>query len=265
MPYTGFLEPKYPCRHLWHFGRNIESIPISDTLNYYHVIDDCPDLSKAFAFKKCYDPTDVDDYVMVYDKDTGNVYRNKHCAECNSIFTYAALKLQAVCENTLPSLANLSSIQGTQSYLIEKCSLKPLPPDNHSSLSKCLPQSEVISLCNYSGKWDFYDKDLEKACLSKTMDQNVIYRGILPTGIRYRYFANVYCFLCNVPVGTNINKVCDKINNNNNQMKSRHVTLFAIVDVKLWESIAEIKTGRICHETQIWDHIQVSELNRCKV
>ena len=257
MPISGLIEPKYPCRRLSDFGRNVDRLRYGQSNHWYHVIDDCPNLTKTLAFKNCFEPKEVNDYVIVFDPKKEKLYRNKHCAECNGIFRYGEFKIQANCRDILSLLTNLSSIQETQNFLMDMCSLVSFPPDDFTSVSHCLPETEMISTCNKTGVWNFYDDEIEKACLTKRTGQNVLYRSIIGKGTFYRDFANVYCFLCNVPKGTKEINVCDQ--DDNDDGKSSRISFHAIIDTKSWREDDEFIKEAMCHPTQIWDSFRVSQ------
>jgi hypothetical protein len=257
MPSSTPVEPKYPCKHLWDFGKlgeNMHRTKGDD--NWYNVINECPDEIDANPYQKCYTPKDIQDYVIVVDNKKGKLYRNKYCAECNGIKNYDQLNLRIVCpgKNYVSYFDQLKT-EERHSYIMENCSIASLPPTWRTGQSRCWPKTEVISACNMTGKWDFYDNDIEKGCM--TQGQNMVFRVSDRFGLENHY-ANVYCFLCNTPAATNKTDLCKTINTVDN-MKTTLVSFYAILDLNAWEDDEAMKKDNTkCDSMQIWDPFSVN-------
>jgi hypothetical protein len=253
MPLSGDFGPKYPCRHLWDFGKDVAVPRAEFGDNWYHVIDACPNFAEDPSYQKCNQPTEIQDYVMVTETRTGRVYRNKHCAECNGIRNYVSLNLRIVCKDML-SMAKLSTQRQREKYVMENCSLMVHLKTKIKGMSHCVPKSETITTCNITGKWDFYNKELDEGCKANNIDRNTIFMNF-PGG---NYYANVYCYLCNV--NSLFHKEVDtcEISNERKDDKSGIISLFVILDANLWTEETVANEGGRCQLTQIWDPYMVS-------
>jgi hypothetical protein len=260
MPLSGLVEPRYPCRHLWHFGKNVGMFEKGIDSYWHHVIDDCAHSEKALAYQRCHNPLAVQDFVMVTDTTTGKVYRNKHCAECNDVWSYVMLKLVVNCKDSL-SLTDVSTKEDRENYVMENCSLTSFPPDKRMGVSYCIPDTRVMSTCNVTGTWDVYDKEIETRCVVNSYDQNKIFKFFSVSGVFY--FANVYCFLCNVNSKVQRVDTC-KILEDDKGSKSGMISLNFILDFEsnVWGEETILAEKRACHSTQIWDPYTVSVSNR---
>jgi hypothetical protein len=223
--------------------------------SWYHVIDGCPDSEKALAYQRCNKPIEVQDFVIVIDTQAGNVYKNKHCAECNNIMNYEKLKLIIDCINPFV-LTTFKTHDEREQYVMENCSLRSYPPDRRVGLSYCIPESIVISTCNTSGTWDIYDKDIERGCLVNSYDQNKIFKRFYSSYIQY--YANVYCFLCNVDSKEHKIDVCE-LPDESADDKSGRVSFSFIIDTSEWENDNGLTEQKMCSELQVWDPFMVSE------
>lgn len=248
MPIIENFVTRYPCQHLWNFGKNTKGVIYDSEISYWHhVIDECPDKRKARLYMKCYNPQEIQDYVIVSDSKTGKLYRNKHCAECNGIKEYVNLKLRVMCPDLL-SVTNLNNIVDRDRFLLKHCSLMSFPPAKSFGLSNCVPKSNIISVCNYTEKWDFYDKEIEKGCTTESPFENKVFKTRLDISKRNIYFANLYCFLCNTATSTAKTDVCD-IEKYDIGMKSDFISLFGILDdAQLWET-EPVTVETVCDST----------------
>jgi hypothetical protein len=257
MPLSGSVDPKYPCRHLWDFGKNIVALNKNHDFYWYHVIDGCPNLEKAISYLRCYKPTQIQDYVMVTDKKTGRVYRNKHCADCNGIQNYEKLNLRIECEDS-DSLMKLVTNHQREKYLMENCSFGAHLSGKIKGPSHCIPQTHLISTCNTTGSWNFYDKEILEGCLAKGSDQSTIFRHV---GDDYfeqlAHYANVYCFLCNGNFHVKSVETCKQTDEKNGQ-KSGLIPLHIILDTTILDEDTSTSRETTCHSTQIWDPFTVS-------
>ncbi|XP_053403082.1 uncharacterized protein LOC123555935 [Mercenaria mercenaria] len=248
MPLAGFVKPKYPCIPLSHFGK--DAVVLYDRTSY-HVITDCLDMVKAIAYPKCFQPSEVQDFVIVSDPRNGRVYRNKHCAECNDVQNYVNWKLRVQCPD-MSQLGYVENDKDREKYLMENCSLLPLPLEARSAdMSRCVQDSDVISTCNVTGNWDQYDRGIEEACMKTREDQNALFTNyIVDIGI-YKYFASVYCYICNVAKHLKKIDVCE-IDNDKKYRSGSVSSLSAILVTKMWEDNTAISNSR-CKSTDIWD------------
>jgi hypothetical protein len=256
MPSSTSVEPKYACKQLWHFGKLVDAMyRAKENDHWYRVVDECPDKTDASSYQKCYTPTEIQDYVIVVDKKNGKLYRNKYCAECNGIHNYDKLNLRVDCPdiNYVNSFDKLIT-EGRESYIMENCSIVSLPPPRRIGPSRCLPKTKVISECNITGQWDFFDNDIKRGCI--TQGQNMVFKVSYDRFGLEKHYANVFCFLCNVPSATNKTDICKIIHSVEN-MKGSMVNFYAILDLNMWGDNELITEDTICDSKQIWDPFSV--------
>jgi hypothetical protein len=251
MQLSGVFGPKYPCRHLWEFGKDV-AIPSTDyDDNWYHVIDGCPNFMQDPYYQKCYQPTKIEDYVMVSETKTGRVYRNKHCAECNRIRNYERLDLRIKCKDML-SMTKLSTQKEREKYVMENCSVMAHLNKKIKGMSHCVPQSKTITKCNKTGSWDIYNKEIVEGCKNNYIGQNTNF--IKVPGY---YYANVYCFLCNGKSRLHELDTCT-ISDEGKDDKSDIISLSVILDQNIWVDETVATEEERCQLTHIWDPYMVS-------
>ena len=165
----------------------------------------CPTHSESELVTKCvrnYHSSlrnvELEDITLVSDISSDRIYRNKYCAECN--FVNASSRVQWSAKLVCSRLQELSIINSSME-LIEQiwngkvfCDIKFQQTQTNTNIRSCTHQ---ISVCNYTGLWESYDADLEKAC------------GLYGSSYRAQnnqIFRNVFCARCNSfnPMATDI-------------------------------------------------------------
>lgn len=127
---------------------------------------------------------------------TGITYMNSKCSKCHGEDIVVKWAYSLSCVRSYLNLNTYSNVNDLLKDLREqRCSIDFHPPKWMYPV-ECR-EAVVISECNHTGEWDFYDKDIATACKD-------IWN---PYGV----FRNVFCFLCN----TNVNKRNEfKVNTN---------------------------------------------------
>ncbi|XP_067661519.1 uncharacterized protein [Haliotis asinina] len=159
---------------------------------WYYMIRSCSVTSAPGLVQDCFDrhSKDWEHQVPVVDAKTGHLYRNKFCALCNNVTVFNNWETQLICKSYPSSLKEARSSEEIYSFALEEsiCFIKFIPL-GVASLRKCSSREEsVISSCNVTGKWVFYDRRVVEACERFTH----IVHG------KYR---NVFCYACNTNSG----------------------------------------------------------------
>lgn len=152
----------------------------------------CTNNRDPVVLDKCEHPDrylDVYTKVPVTDRSTLWTYQNKFCAACNDISEDMLVfwKMEIFCSTGTyqPSVSDLSLI--FQDILqTEDCNVKYDVPNSGISDFRLPSCSKVVSACNETGLWDFYDPVIETACLAYTSLYNYKYK-------------NMFCYICNTP------------------------------------------------------------------
>ncbi|XP_046542518.1 uncharacterized protein LOC124252885 [Haliotis rubra] len=136
--------------------------------SWYYMIRSCTVTSSPGLVQECLDrhSKDWEHQVPVEDAKTGHFYRNKFCALCNNVIVFNNWETQLICKSYPSSLKEARSSEEIYNSALEdsSCYIKFLPSDP-TSLRKCTYREEsVISSCNVTGKWVFYDQRVVEAC-----------------------------------------------------------------------------------------------------
>jgi hypothetical protein len=117
-----------------------------------------------------------------------------------------------------------------------------------------------MSTCNVTGTWDVYDKEIETRCVVNSYDQNKIFKTFSDSGVFY--FANVYCFLCNVNSKVQRVDTCEILEDDKGS-KSGIISFRFILDFEsnVWGEGDILPEEKSCHSTHIWDPYTVSVSN----
>ncbi|KAK6177880.1 hypothetical protein SNE40_012755 [Patella caerulea] len=165
-------------------------IVYSSTPKFSKVIDDCPKLySNQETISNCYNNDSLHwTYIKpVTDQNTKLTYRNKYCAICNNALDTVGWLTETSC---LDSSAYGNSVNPEEIYFsVLKSNVCTL---SFKSSSSGFPEKRdcftttppVYTKCNETGRWVFYDQDVETACL-------------LYTNVVMGKYGNLFCRLCN--------------------------------------------------------------------
>jgi hypothetical protein len=142
------------------------------SVDSYYTRSFCPDTYTNLSVKnRCETtaPESFDEISFVSSEDGKIVYKNKYCGLCNGENKTRSwemtILLNKKCGNvqTIPT----ENIELFMQFTILHCMMtfeKPSGIDVRSVL--CFDKTKVISECNVTGKWDFYNSELEKLCLN---------------------------------------------------------------------------------------------------
>ena len=165
----------------------------------YLIVDQCPDTepNDTVAFK-CAGAqyNSIVDYIWVTDTTTGNIYQNRHCAQCHAIKNFVEWNLKAVCSVGIAKGLNMRQELLSRDYcdLINEL---PIAEDIYASSDRYRCYQPNLNHCNTSGDLTKYDEGFAMAC------ETVIYPFIQHHNIVYK---NVFCYFCN---GYNVEEVTD--------------------------------------------------------
>ncbi|KAK6177899.1 hypothetical protein SNE40_012771 [Patella caerulea] len=174
-------------------SREYGCIPIKfykNSKDYTKVIDECPETyTNQGVISNCYNNNSLHwKYIKpVTDPNTKLNFRNKYCAICNNVFDTFGWSTQTDCSE---SSAYGTSTNPEDIYFTvlnsDKCSLS-FKSDIGGERS-CSPVFKPFySRCNETGRWSFYDKDVDRACHLYTNVVDGIYK-------------NLFCRICNEDV-----------------------------------------------------------------
>lgn len=257
MASAGKTYPKYPCVDLATLWNGVNaSRKMKDFKLWFHVVTDCPNMLSAHENPRCEEPKELQDLIVVSNPANGRVYKNKHCARCNNVENYVSWMLLVQC----PEIASFSfeTFEERDKYVAEYCSVLPLPPNRRAGdLSRCSLDENIIAECNSTGKWNYFEKEIEKACLHDRVGQNVVFTEDHFLGAQT--YANVYCYLCNNPRGKVKEDICIARNYSEN-LKNYFITFTALLDIP--EENTQLK-NRHCRVFEIWDRFSVSLITLC--
>ena len=138
----------------------------------------------------------------VTSRKTGLTYRNKHCSKClnESITDLIPWRLEIDCSN-FADFNFVSSYSEIISLATEQeCNIFYIASDNIRQPRNCSTVNDreapgFVNKCNITGTWRNYDSSLEYAC--HHYDN------------RYKFFRNIFCFMCNPPEPTALISECN--------------------------------------------------------
>ncbi|XP_050398532.1 uncharacterized protein LOC126816277 [Patella vulgata] len=165
-------------------------IVYSSTPEFSKVIDDCPKFySNQETTSNCYNNDSLHwKYINpVTDQNTKLTYRNKYCAICNNASDTVRWLTETSCrdDSAYGNLVNteeiyFSVLNSNVCSLSFKSSTAGFPEKRACSTTT----PPVYTKCNETGRWIFYDQDVETACL-------------LYTNVVMGKYGNLFCRLCN--------------------------------------------------------------------
>ena len=148
--------------------------------------------------KQCFlyrNTANMDNLVPVMSKETGVLYVNRFCAECNEVSDYVIFRVDLICyvlgllqQLNQPSM--MKNIFENRNELIAsgKCFYHFEIPDNRSVEEyRCMTPHH--NSCNETRKWDTYDSHLENTCSS--------YKLPYWDRLSKTVYRNIHCFMCN--------------------------------------------------------------------
>lgn len=199
---------EYPCRDVLKYiitKQDLDSDGYSGV--HYRVIGACPKEQNFSLVQSCIFPQKLEDFIPVSGRTTGRVYGNRHCAMCNGETEVDLWTLYVVeCNEYQPK--TFKTFQESDEYILENCMLNAIPPrfDTASRLNCGHTTNLYISSCNQTGMWEDYSRQLVNDCIgTSNRGSSVMYW----VGSKMMIFANVFCFLCNMPDGTLSSGLCD--------------------------------------------------------
>ncbi|XP_060072450.1 uncharacterized protein LOC132552305 [Ylistrum balloti] len=129
------------------------------------------------------------------------VYRNRFCAECFGEANTSPWSLSIDCPGMI-DLNHLTSYDIILETINESaCSMVYRSPNRRKYVgcdSPELREYRKVEVCNITGAWRKHDPDIEWAC--RTVDQP------------YKYYRNIFCFLCNPGQHRRNDHVIDRCN-----------------------------------------------------
>ena len=172
---------------------------------------------------------------------SSTIFKNKYCAICNGAsnqsLTLWDMELQCEKYTVYVVGSNIEELR-REIDTNENCDFFFFPP-NYTFIDKiCSP---LIDRCNVSGKWQQYDSELERACLSYESTFKSVYK-------------NVHCYLCNKGQEESIPHLCEYISPSYNPS-----SFVALLDFnRLQEASKAVPAeSKNCQPGYIYDAIQV--------
>lgn len=181
-------ELNYPARVCL---KNIVYLPnrtdISKNIKSYKIVQSCPPGSNNDLRSKCLKETDdISDNINnspVSDIKTYVTFKNRYCAECNSVYQYVSWRIDVNCNQFYDPFSSTDEIVVTAKK--NNCEITFHPPVTIADRIKPCLNQRLISKCNTTGTWLKYNKNIETGC--QTID------NVFPP------FKNVFCYICNPP------------------------------------------------------------------
>ena len=220
----------------------------------YRMEDTCPssEVNKTLI-EKCqgYSKDNLEDYVLVSDKQTGMIYQNRHCAECHGVTEYTQWSIRTSCYELLSQDTSFKS-----TLISDRCDIVnefPSSEKAHAESFACFIPD--YSECNKTGLWEKYDSDIVAAC----KQYNWTYFQIIELANRVETYKNVFCFLCNTPA--NVEIPSDHCINIGDYLFGKERTAFQdltlLLDTNTYlGTTAQHSTA--CQVDEVWDSYMVS-------
>ncbi|CAC5408013.1 unnamed protein product [Mytilus coruscus] len=161
------------------------------TYNRFKIVKECPPYSPVDIRMKCTKNRNVTERFMAIPMTSLNThltYDNIYCARCNNDGqNLESWYLDFQCKMKI-NFNILSSVDEIVTLVIQNnCTIITSPVSNQKSFIESCNSKSVISECNQTGTWLNEDDAVLHACQS--VDQ--------PIGM----FKNVFCYICNPPIG----------------------------------------------------------------
>jgi hypothetical protein len=177
----------------------------------------------------------------------GIVYRNRYCAVCNFVSESHIIPFQGqvACPSNTGVYATsiVSLLQTLESE--KRCNIFYYNPKNVNAIwsNGCNASAGFIRECNVTGEWDYYDPDVEQACLSYTHVYKTFYR-------------NVFCYMCNN--ATNPLMRCSEIiGGDDNGLRKGSFTALLRFSEEIQDETVDNPETQPCRKGEIFDIIQV--------
>ena len=224
----------------------------------YKMEDTCPPNEVNITLKqKCqgYIKENLEDFVLVSDKQTGMIYQNRHCAECHGVTDYTQWSIRTSCYELLSQDRSFKS-----TLISDRCDIVNEVPSSekaHAESFACFIPD--YSECNTTGLWEKYDSDIVAAC----KQYNWTYFQIRELANRVKTYKNVFCFLCNMP--SNVEIPSDHCIDIDDYLFRKERTAFQDLTLLL-DMNANLGTttqhNTACQVDEVWDSYMVSRKER---
>ncbi|CAC5364699.1 unnamed protein product [Mytilus coruscus] len=206
------------------------------TYNRFKTVKECPPFSPADIRMKCTKNRDVTERIMTIPMTSLNThltYDNIYCAQCNNdAQNLESWYLDFQCKMKI-NFNILSSVNEIATLAIQnKCTIITNPVNNHKSfIESCEDDPKgVISECNKTGTWLKADAAVRHAC--ELVDQ--------PIGM----FKNVFCYICNPPIGHK--EVITSCSSNNH-----NISLFLLCNNSLPSPSTYPYNNKFCYQCNV--------------
>ncbi|KAK3108139.1 hypothetical protein FSP39_001862 [Pinctada imbricata] len=157
------------------------------------MVDSCPVGSSKELKEKCSSLNDTKSRLKHYPV-TGNelplTFYNIFCAKCNNVLNFTSWSLDINC-SLFADFNYLTTLDEVVDLAIERrCIFQAYKKDDEFGESKeenCFDidgSQTIITKCNQTSEWIVYDGNIAYACES-------FFKG------NYRFFKNVFCYMCN--------------------------------------------------------------------
>ena len=224
----------------------------------YKMEDTCPPNEVNITLKqKCqgYIKENLEDFVLVSDKQTGMIYQNRHCAECHGVAEYTQWSVRTSCYELLSQDRSFKS-----TLISDICDIVNEVPSSEKTRAESfacfIPK---YSECNTTGLWEKYDSDIVAAC----KQYNWTYFQIRELANRVKTYKNVFCFLCNMPANVEIpSDHCIDIDDylfGKERTAFQDLTLLLDMNAYLGTTTQH---STACQVDEVWDSYMVSRKER---
>ena len=220
----------------------------------YRIEDICPasEVNKTLI-EKCqgYIKDNLEDYVLVSDKQTGMIYQNRHCAECHGVTEYTQWSIRTSCYQLLSQERSFET-----TLISDRCDIVNEVPSSEKARAESFTCFiPIYSECNMTGLWEKYDSDIVAAC----NQYNWTYFQIKQMANRVETYKNVFCFLCNTPANVEIpSDHCIDIDGYlflNQRTQFRSLTILLDMNTYLGTTT---RHSTVCQMDELWDSYMVS-------
>ncbi|XP_071164871.1 uncharacterized protein [Mytilus edulis] len=154
----------------------------------YRMLSTCPKNTRSTLNELCVKRRSIQQRIQnapVTSKLTGMSFRNKFCALCNNETDFIQWDVDII--HTCNGASEyLTAKDVLETIINKKCGLIKYQPGTIDVMQCNNSDISLIHTCNITGTWLKFNKDIEFAC---NKFEN-----------RFKYFKNIFCYICNPPV-----------------------------------------------------------------
>ena len=221
---------------------------------YFRVIDTCPSTEEnltLIGLCKGGNKDVFEDYIWVSDYRDGRIYQNLHCAKCHKIDSYVSWQVKTTCKDILHT-----DFVNVKKMLLQSdsCDIINLVPDNQEAMAvkyECFENRLAAdTTCNEAQHEQLgnLSQDIVAACKHSTW----------PYMRNYHADRNVFCFICNNGLETEMKDLCERSTHSKKDFPGR---FSAIINYREKPVEHERKEHCGCHRNEVLDKYMVGKHN----